>query len=87
MRLVTLTLLFNATGMDYTIQFTNMFAHLEIYEFHNQLHEIFESLLNAVMKDIPAHDEVCFVLLSPQLEYPISLRFLPLFRLTTEHTV
>ena len=49
------------------------FAHLELSEFHDRLHEIFESLLSAITKDIPAHDQVRFVLLSPQLEYPISL--------------
>ena len=64
-----------------------MFAHLELSEFHDQLHEIFERLPNAVTKDIPAHDRVCFVLRSPQLEYPISLPFLPLSRLTTERVL
>ena len=73
--------------MDYTVQFTDMFAQLELSEFHDRLHEIFESLLNAVTKDIPAHDQVRFVLRSPQLEYPISLPFLPLSRLTTERVL
>ena len=75
---------FNTTGMDYTVQFRDKFAHLELFEFHDRLHEIFESLLNAFTKDIPAHDQVRFVLRSPQLEYLISLPFLPLSRLTTE---
>ena len=78
---------FNATGMDYTVQFTDMFAQLELSEFHDCLHEIFESLLNAVTKDIPAHDQVRFVLRSPQLQYPITLPFLPLSRLTAEHVL
>ena len=53
---------FNTTGMDYTIQFTDTFAHLELSGFHDQLHEVFESLLNAIItKDIPAHDQVRFV--------------------------
>ena len=78
---------FNTTGMDYTVQFTDTFAHLELSEFHDRLHEIFESLLNATTKDIPAHDQVRFVLPSPQLEYPISLPFLPLSRLTTERVL
>ena len=30
---------FNTTGVDYTVQFTDMFAHLELSEFHNRLHE------------------------------------------------
>ena len=46
-----------------------------------------ESLLSAVTKDIPAHDQVHFVLRSPQLEYPISLPFLPVSRLTTERVL
>ena len=70
--------------MDYIVQFTDTFAHLELSEFHDRLHEIFESLLNVITKDIPAHDQVRFVFRSPQLEYPISLPFLPLSHLTTE---
>ena len=75
---------FNTTGMDYIVQFTDTFAHLELSEFHGRLHEIFESLLNVITKDIPAHHQARFVLRSPQLEYPISLPFLPLSHLTTE---
>ena len=60
---------------------------MELSELHNRLHEIFENLLNAITKDIPEHDQVRFVLRSPQLEYPISLPFLPLSRLTTERVV
>ena len=78
---------FNTTGMDYTVQFTDTFAHLELSEFHDRLHEIFENVLNAITKDIPAHDQVRFVLRSPQFEYPISLPFLPLSRLTTERVL
>ena len=78
---------FNTTGVDYTVQFMDTFAHLELSEFHDRLHEIFEYLLKAITKDIPAHDQVRFVLRSPQLEYPISLPFLPLSRLTTERVL
>ena len=78
---------FNTTGLDYTVQFADTFADLELSEFHDRLHEIFESLLNAVTKDIPAHDQVRFVLRSPQLENPISLPFMPLSRLTTERVL
>ena len=60
---------------------------MELSQFHDRIHEIFESLLNAITKDIPAHDQVRFVLRSPQLEYPIALPFLPLSRLTTERVV
>ena len=37
--------------------------------------------------DIPLHDQVRFVLHSPQLEYPISLPFMPRQRLTTERVL
>ena len=74
---------FGTTGTDYTVQFTDMFAHLELSPFHNRLHGIFESLLNTITQDIPEHDQVHFVLHSPQLETPISLPFVALSRLTT----
>ena len=45
----------NTTSMDYTVQFTDMFAHLELYEFHDRLHEIFESLLNMPPLEIFLH--------------------------------
>ena len=64
------------TGTDYTVRFTNTFANMELSQYHGQLHEIFESLLNTVIKDIPENDQVRFVLQSPQLEKPISLPFL-----------
>jgi hypothetical protein len=78
---------FNATGMDYTVQFMDTFAHLELSQYHDRLHEIFESLLNTVTQDIPMQDQVRFVLQSPQLETPISLPFLPRQRLTTERVL
>jgi hypothetical protein len=49
---------------------------MELSQYHGQLHEIFESLLNTVIEDIPENDQVRFVLQSPQLEKPISLPFL-----------
>ena len=44
---------FTTTGLDYTIQFTNALANLELLEHHNRLHEIFQSLLETVTKDVP----------------------------------
>ena len=73
---------FKTTGMDYTVQFTHTFANMELSQYHGQLHEIFESLLNTVIEDIPENDR--FVLQSPQLEKPISLPLLSASRLTTE---
>jgi hypothetical protein len=78
---------FSTTGMDYTVQFMDTFAHLELSQYHDRLHEIFESLLNTVTQDIPERDQVRFVLQSPQLETPISLSFLPRERLTTERVL
>ena len=78
---------FGTTGTDYTVQFTDTFAHLELSQFHDRLHEIFESLLDSITRDIPEHDQVRFVLHSPQLEKPISLPFMALSRLTTERVL
>ena len=39
------------------------------------------------MHDIPEHDQVRFVLQSPQLEILIFLPFMPLSRLTTERAL
>ena len=75
---------FSTTGVDYTVQFTDTFAHLELSQFHDRLHGIFESILNTITRDIPENDQVRFVLHSPQLEKPISLPFMALSRLTTE---
>ena len=78
---------FNTTGMDYTVQFSDTFSQLELSQYHDRLHEIFESLLNTVTEDIPMHDQVRFVLRSPLLEYPISLPFMSRQRLTTERVL
>ena len=78
---------FRTTGMDYTIQFMDTFAHFELSQYHERLHEIFQSVLDFVTRDIPDHDQVRFVLQSSQLEYPISLPFMPRQRLTTERVL
>jgi hypothetical protein len=75
---------FRTTGTDYTVRFTNTFANMELSPYHNQLHKIFESLLNNVIKDVPENDQVRFVLQTPRLEKPISIPFLSASRLTTE---
>ena len=58
---------FSTACMDYTAQFTDTFAHLELSEIDNHLHEIFENLLRAITKDIAGHDQVRFVLRVPSL--------------------
>ena len=62
------------TGTNYTIQFTDTFAHLELSRFHDRLHEIFQSVLDRVTHDIPSHDQVRFVLHS--LSLSIQYRYL-----------
>jgi hypothetical protein len=78
---------FGTTGTDYTVQFTDTFAHLDLSQFHDRLHGIFESLLDSITRDVPEHDQVRFVLHSPQLEKPISLPFMALSHLTTERVL
>ena len=76
---------FATTGLVYTIKFTDTLATLELWEYHTRLRKIFQSLLETVTKDVPVvHDQVRFVLRSPQLEYPISLPFKPRAKLTSE---
>ncbi len=55
--------------MVFTVQFIDMFAHLELFQHHNRLRKIFESLLNTVTPNIylSEHDQVRFVLHPPQL--------------------
>jgi hypothetical protein len=43
--------------------------------------------LNTITPDIPDHDQVRFVLHSPQLEKPISLPFMALSHLKTERVL
>ena len=49
---------FATTGLDYTIKFTDTLANLELLEYHTRVHEIFQSLLETVRKDVPVHDQV-----------------------------
>jgi hypothetical protein len=78
---------FRAKGMRYHINFTNVFADTELSQYHDRLHEIFQSLLDSVIGDVPPQDQVRFVLQSPQLEAPISFPFMPRQRLTTERVL
>ena len=43
---------FRTMDVHYTVQFMNMFAHLELPEFHNCLNEIFQSVLDTITRDI-----------------------------------
>jgi hypothetical protein len=78
---------FGTTDTDYTVQFTDTFAHLELSQFHDRLQGIFESILDTITRPIPEHDQVRFVLHSHRLEKPISLPFMALSHLTTERVL
>ena len=52
---------FKTKGMSYTIDFMDTFAHLELSQFHDRLHEIFQRVFDRVTRDIPSHDQVRFV--------------------------
>ncbi len=55
---------FRTMGTRYRLQFTNAFADKEFFEYHDQLHEIFQSLLDKVTRDVSPVDQ--------ELEKPIS---------------
>lgn len=78
---------FKTTGMNYRIQFTNAFADVELSNFHDQLHEIFQRILDETTRGVPPDDQARFVLYSQQLEQPISFPFLPRHHLTTERVL
>ena len=73
--------------MKYHVQFTNAIADMELSQYHDRLHEIFQSLLDRVIGDVPSPDQVHFVLQSPQLEMQILFPFMPGQRLTTERVL
>jgi hypothetical protein len=50
---------------------------MELFEFHDKLHELFQRCLMRLFGGVPLHDQVRFVLHSPQLDYTISLPFMP----------
>ena len=76
---------FKTNATSYRIQFTNVFADVEITSLHEQLHEIFQQILDKTVGGVPPQDQVRFVLHSNQLDKPIHFPFMPAERLTTEH--
>lgn len=44
---------FQTTSMDYTVPFTKTFKHLELSQYHDRFHKIYESLLNSMTLNIP----------------------------------
>ena len=75
---------FKTKAMNYRVQFTNALADVEITSLHEQLHEIFQQILDETIGGIPPQDQERFVLHSNQLEYPINFPFMAPGRLTTE---
>ena len=53
-------------------------------QYHHQLHEMFQALLEEILHGVPLRDQVRFILQSVQLEYPISLPFMLCQHLTSE---
>ena len=70
--------------MNYRIHFTNALADVEISSLHEQLHEIFQRILDETIVGVPPQDQVRLVLHSNQLEYSIHFPFMTPARLTTE---
>ena len=74
---------FKTTGLDYRVQFGDLQVH-GLPDVLRQLHEVFESLLVRFTDGVAMHDQVRFIMHSPQLEYPISLPFMSRERLTVD---
>ena len=62
-----------------------MLADVEITSLHEQLHEIFQQILDETVGSVPPQDQIHFLLHSNQLDKPIHFPFIPAERLTTEH--
>ena len=70
-------------GLDYKIQFNDLQVRA-IFDVLSRLHQVFDSLLDRVTEGVAMHDQVRFIMHSSQLEYPISLPFMPREKLTVE---
>ena len=75
---------FRTKAMNYRVQFTNRLADVEITSLHEQLHEIFQQILDETIGGVPPQDQVRFLLHSPQLDKPIHFPFMAADRLTSE---
>ena len=76
---------FRTNASSYRVRFTNVFADVEIASLHEQLHEIFQQVLDETVGGVPPQDQVRFLLHSDQLDKPIHFLFMSAERLTTEH--
>ena len=75
---------FKAKGTSYTVRFNNSLADDQVTNLHEQLHEIFEQILDDTINGVPPHDQVRLIINSNQLEYPIAFPFMAPERLTSE---
>ena len=75
---------FRTKGTNYTIRFDNTMADVETKNLHEELHRIFQQILNDTIGGVPLHDRVRLFIHSTQLEYPITFPFMAPQRLTTE---
>ena len=75
---------FKTKAMNYRVQFTNALADVEITSLHEQLHEIFQQILDETIGGVPPQDQVRFLLDSNQLDKPIHFPFMTADRLTSE---
>ena len=76
---------FRTNATSYRVRFSNVFADVEITSLHEQLHEIFQQVLDETVEGVPPQDQVRFLLHSNQLDKPIHFPFMSAERLTTEH--
>ena len=75
---------FKTKAINYRVQFTNALAAVEITSLHEQLHEIFQQILDETIGGVPPQDQVRFLLHSNQLDKPIHFPFMTADRLTSE---
>ena len=62
---------FRTKAMNYRVQFINALADVEIPSLHEQLHEIFQQILDETIGGVPPQEQLRFVLHSNQLDKPI----------------
>ena len=65
---------FRTNATSYRVRFTNVFADAEITSLYEQLHEIFQQVLDETVGGVPPQDQVRFLLHSNQLDKPIIFR-------------
>ena len=75
---------FRMAATNYSIRFNNTESELDLVEELERTQEIFGDIVKDITGGMNEEDQVRFVLRSEQLDTPISLPFMPLFKLTAE---